>query len=411
MLKQIAVGDPFPRAVRRSWFADANGANLAAGMTAGLFYAFGAIPIHLEAMARLGLSSSAAVSWFFITFTTSAMGSFFLTIRYRLPLPIGWSIPALVFLAGTDDRYNHAEITGACLMAGVAIVAVGLLGVSEHLMRLLPLPIVMGMFAGNVLGIVSGAFKYLETQPWVVGAAIAGYVGARLVGRSWCPPVAGAFVAGLIVSAVTAQVRPDAFEWSAPSAALIRPQFDPMSVLALSAPLVVMVIGMGGVQGIGYLVCEGFRPPVRLLTVWIGMTTLVNAGFGGHVATIQNNGVAILGGPDAGPRHQRYVGSVVASVLACLLGLFAATASTLLAILPVGFVPALAGLALLSALLDALRKVTLTDLPMGAFFALAIAASRVTLFGISAPFWALVGGLIVSFLLERPALRQAWRAA
>jgi benzoate membrane transport protein len=191
----------------------------------------------------------------------------------------------------------------------------------------------------------------------------------------------------------------------------IRPQFDPVGILALSAPLVVMAIGMGGVQGIGFLVGEGFRPPVRLLTVWMRLTTLVNASFGGHVATIQNNGVAILGGPDAGPRHQRYVGSVVASVLACLLGLCAATAGTLLAILPVGFVPALAGLALLSALRGALRKATLTDLPMGAFFALAIAASRLTLLGIGAPFWALVGGLLVSFLLERPTLRRAWQAA
>jgi benzoate membrane transport protein len=216
MLKPIGFGAPFPRAERRSWFADVNGANVAAGMTAGLFYAFGAIPIHLDAMASLRLSSRAAVSWFFVTFMTSALGSVFLTMRYRLPLPIGWSIPALVFLVGTGDRYSHAEMAGACLVAGVVIVAVGLLGVGEHLMRWLPLPIVMGMFAGNVLGTVSGAFKHLETQPWVVGAAIAGYLGARLVGRSWYPPMAGAFVAGLIVSAATAQVRPDAFAWSAP---------------------------------------------------------------------------------------------------------------------------------------------------------------------------------------------------
>jgi benzoate membrane transport protein len=190
----------------------------------------------------------------------------------------------------------------------------------------------------------------------------------------------------------------------------IRPQFDPVSLLALSVPLVVIAIGMGGVQGIGFLVGEGYRPPVRLLTVWIGLTTLVNASFGGHVATIQNNGVAVLGGRDAGPREQRYVGSVIASVFAFVLGLCAATAGSLLAILPAGFVPALAGLALLSVLMDALRKATLTDLPMGAFFALAIAASRVTLLGIGSAFWALVGGLLVSFLLERPALRQAWQA-
>jgi benzoate membrane transport protein len=65
----------------------------------------------------------------------------------------------------------------------------------------------------------------------------------------------------------------------------------------------------------------------------------------------------------------------------------------------------------LSVLMDALRKATQSDLPMGAFFALAIAASRVTLLGIGAAFWALIGGLAVSFCLERPALRRAWQTA
>jgi benzoate membrane transport protein len=409
MLRSIEFDFPFPRAERR-WFADVNSANVVAGVTAGLFYAFGAIPVHLDAMASLGLSSREAVSWFFVIFMTSGLGSFALALRYRMPLPVGWSIPALVFLAGSGDRYSHAEMAGACLVAGAAIVALGLLGAGEHLLRWLPLPIVMGMFAGSLLGTVSDAFKHLETRPWVVGATLAGYVGARAFGRGWCPPVAGAFAAGLVVSVATAQVHPSAFAWSAPVADPIRPQLDPVSILALALPLVVIALGMGGVQGIGLLVGEGFRPPVRLLIVWMGVSTMVNAGFGGHVTSIQNNGAAVLGGPDAGPREQRYVASLIASLLACLLGLCAATAGTLLAILPLGFVPALAGLALLPALMDALRKTMLTDLPMGAFFALAIAASRLSLLGIGAPFWGLVGGLSVSLVLERPALRQAWRA-
>ncbi|HKG24330.1 MAG TPA: benzoate/H(+) symporter BenE family transporter [Thermomicrobiales bacterium] len=411
MLKPIGFDAALPGAGRRSWFADVNGANVAAGMTAGLFYAFGAIPVHLDAMASLGLSSRAAVSWFFVTFMTSALGSLVLTLRYRMPLPIGWSIPALVFLVGAGNRYSHAEMAGACLIAGAMIIAMGLLGVTERLLRWLPLPIIMGMFAGNVIGIASGAFKQLESQPLVVGAAIAGYVAARAGRRNWCPPMAGAFVAGLLVAAITRQVQPDAFTWSAPVADPIRPQFDPVGVVALAVPLVVIGLGMGGVQGLGLLAGEGYRPPVRILTVWMGVTTLVNAGFGGHVATIQNNGVAVLGGLEAGPRDQRYVGSVIASVLAFFLALCAATAGSLLAIFPAGFVPALAGLALLSVLMDALRKATQTTLQTGAFFALAIAASRVTLLGVGAAFWALIGGLAVSFCLERPALRQAWQGA
>ena len=400
-----------PRAGRRTFLADINSANVSAGMTAGLFYAFGAIPVHLDAMASLRLSPQAAASWFFITFMTSALGSLFFALRYRQPIPIGWTMAGLVFLASTGDHYSHAEIAGACLVAGAIIVALGWVGVGERLMRWLPLSIVMGMFAGNVLGAVGVAFKNLETQPLVVGAAIAGYVGARALNRGWCPPMAGAFLAGMLVSVFTGQVRPEAFQWSAPSAIPIRPAFDPASILALSAPLVVMAIGLGNVQGLGFLASEGYRPPLRLVTIWLGLTTLVNASFGGHVAAIQNNGAVVLGGPDAGPRESRYMSSVIAAVLAALLGLCAACAGTLLAVLPVGFVPALAGLALLSAMMDALRRTTQTELPMGAFFALAIAASRVTLLGVGSAFWALIGGVVVSLALERPALRRAWQTA
>jgi benzoate membrane transport protein len=411
MLKPIGFGVALPRVERRALFADVNGANVAAGMTAGLFYAFGAIPVHLDAMTTLRLSPQAAASWFFITFMTSAVGSLILTIRHRIPIPVGWSMPGLVFLASAGDRYDHAEIAGACLIAGAMVVALGLLGAGERLMRWLPLSIVMGMFAGNVLGVVGGAFTHLETQPWVVGAAIAGYVGCRALNRNWCPPMAGAFFGGLIVAAIGGQVHPETFRWSAPVAVPLRPAFDPASIVTLSVPLVVMAVGMGNVQGLGFLIGQGFRPPVRLVTIWIGVTTLVNAAFGGHVASIQSNGAVVLGGPDAGPRDRRYAGSLLASLLAFLLGLCAATAGTLLAIFPAGFVPALAGLALLTAMMEALRKATQTELPMGAFFALAIAASRVTFLDIGAAFWALVGGLLVSLVLERPALRRAWQTA
>jgi predicted benzoate:H+ symporter BenE len=59
-------------------------------------------------------------------------------------------------------------------------------------------------------------------------------------------------------------------------------------------------------------------------------------------------------------------------------------------------------------MLDALQKAVRTELTMGAFFAMIIASSSLTLLGIGAAFWALVGGVLVSILLERPALRQAW---
>ncbi|MCC6793245.1 MAG: benzoate/H(+) symporter BenE family transporter [Thermomicrobiales bacterium] len=402
---------PTPARPKRALLADINSENVAAGMTTGLFYAFGAIPVHLDAMSSLRLDASSASSWFFITFMTSAISSLILSLVFRMPLPVGWTMPGLIFLASSADHFTHAEMTGAVIATGIATIALGFLGIGERLMRWLPLPIVMGMFAGNVLSYVTGIFRQLEVQPTVVGATILGYLAARAARRVWCPPIVGSVVAGIGVAAITGQVQPSSFQWSAPIIEPVLPRFDPGSMLSLSVPLLVMATGIGNVQGFGVLSAQGYRPPVRLLTVWMGVTTLVNAAFGGHVSAIQHSGAALLGGAEAGPRDQRYMASVSASILAILLGLCAATAGTVMGILPPGLVPAIAGLALLTSLVDALGKTTRGDLTTGASFAFVIAASGVTLLGIGAPFWALIGGLGVSLILEHASLRTIWRAA
>jgi benzoate membrane transport protein len=386
-----------------------NGANVAAGLTAGLWYAFGAIPVYLDTVAGLRLAPAAASSWFFIIFVTSAISSIALALRFRQPLAIGWTIPGLILLATAGKPYTHAEIAGASLVAGVAIVALGLLGVGERVMRWLPLPIIMGMFAGSVLGYATGIFAGLGTQPWSIGAAIFGYLGARALGRSWLPPVGGAFAAGVTAAALAGQVHAEAFRWSPPLVALVRPSLNAGSLLALTVPLVVLAVGMGNVQGIGFLLSQGYRPRISLLTVVVGLGSIVNAAFGGHPATVQRVGVAIVGGEAAGPRDQRYVANLLAALCALLIGLCATTAGTLLAVLPPVLVATLAGLAILSAAMDALRKAVVTELPTGAFFALAIAASPLSIMGIGSAFWALVGGILVSLALERPALLRTWR--
>jgi benzoate membrane transport protein len=135
----------------------------------------------------------------------------------------------------------------------------------------------------------------------------------------------------------------------------------------------------------------------------------VNAVFGGHQSTIARNGVAILAADDAGPREKRYVANVVATLFLLLLVVTAATASSLLRVVPAGLVATLAGLAILSALLDALQKTVSGRLPFGALLALVIAASPLQFFGIGSAFWALLGGLLASLIVEREELLAAWR--
>jgi benzoate membrane transport protein len=394
------------RLSRRSLAADLHVHNVAAGLTTGLWYAFGAIPLQLDVAAKLNLSPALAASWFCIVWLTGGLASLSLSWLFRQPLAITWTIPGLVFLGAAGARYSLPEIVGASLIAGLLIVVLGVLGIGERVMRWLPLPIVLGMFAGSILGYATGIFTHLTAEPITVGATLGGYLFARALGRAWLPPIGGAFAAGLLAAALTGRVHPEGLRWAPPAITVVSPAFQLESVLALAIPLVVMAVGIGNVQGIGLLVSQGYRPPITLLTIVIGLNSIVNALFGGHPSTVARTGVAMVAGEEAGPPDQRYVASLVAAVATIVIALSATMATTLLEALPMSLVASLAGLAILSSLMEALRKSVVSDLPMGAFFAFAIAASPLSILGLSSAFWALVGGLLVALAVERRSLLQ-----
>lgn len=384
-----------------------NAANLSAGVTCGLWYVFGGLPIFLSTVSALHLPAAVSSSWLFITCVTGAVSGAALTLIYRQPLAITMTIPGWVFLATVGPHYPFGEIVGANLVAGVLILLLGITRVAGRIMRWLPLPIVLGMFAGSILGYFTGVFTELEANPAVIGAAVAAFLLASAARRRWLPPIGAAVAAGLVASVLGGQLHLHGFEWSPPKVVLVEPVITPAAVLALSVPLAVMSVGIGNVQGLGVLAAKGYRPPVNLVTTVAGLGSMLNALFCGHQATVARNGVAILAADDAGPAPQRYVANLVATVFLLLLALNASVAGSLLGLVPRSLVSALAGLAILNSLIESLKKSVTGALPMGSLFALAIAASPLQFLGIGSTFWALLGGMAVSLLVERAALIRA----
>jgi benzoate membrane transport protein len=392
----------------RSVLADINSHNLTAGLTTAMMYTFAATPVLFEATARLGLSHQAAVSWYVATFLTSAISGLVLSIKYAMPLPVGWTIPGIVFLSTAGVGRSHGELTAAVMLAGVVMILLSLFGITERLMRWLPLPVVMGVFAGSVLKYATGIFDHMAAQPTAVGAAVGGYLAARAVGIKWLPPMAGAFAASLVAVALTGTASTQSVSLGVPMLVPVRPEFTAAAVISLALPLIVISVAMGNVQGFGVLMSQGYRPPIGVVTRLMGVTTIINALFGGHTSTLQSQGTALLAGNEAGPKENRYVANVVASVIAIGLAAGAASVGALLGLLPPGLVPALAGLALLGTLIEAMRTTVVSDFPVGGFFAFAIAASSFDILGIAPAFWGLIGGMVVVLVLELPACRQLW---
>ena len=388
---------------------DINSSALWAGLTAFVWYAFGAVPLHIAVAGQLGLSAAQSSSWIFIIWTSGAVASVALSLFYRIPIPITWSIPGLIYLGTLAGEFTFAEIVGANLVAGLLILVFGVLGVGGRIMTWLPLPIVMGMFAGSIFGYVTRMVSVTVEDVLVAGPTVGGYLLGRLIGNPRVPPVGLAVVFGAIAILIGRQATPEAMSWSLPVLTVPDVGFSVSAVSAISLPLVVLALGLGNVQGLGFLLGQGYKVPVNPISIVVGVNSVINSLMGGHPATVARTGVAILAGPDAGPEHQRYWGVVVAAALTMTIALAAGLVIPILAVLPGSYVFALAGLAIFSSLQDAFEKAFGGSLRFGALVALAVASTQFSFVGITSALWAVVAGLAASLVAERRELLTHWR--
>lgn len=392
-----------------SFFRDLTMTPVWAGLTCFVWYGFGALPLHLEVAGQLGLSASQSSSWIFVIWFTGAITSVALTLRYRIPIPITWTIPGLIYLGTLSGQFSFAEIAGANLVAGIAILLLGLFGIGERLMAWLPLPVVMGMFGGSILVYVTRMVAAGAEDSTVAGVAVACYLVGRAIDDPRVPPMGLAVVGGGLAAYIYGATSPDVVSWSLPDLVVPEMRFSWSAIAAVSLPMTVLAIGLGNVQGMGFLIAQGYRVPVTPVTVAVGLASIMNAGLGGHAATVARTGAAILAGPDAGPARGRYWASLIAALLTLAIALGAATLSSLLAVLPRTLVVTLAGLAILSSLQSAVEVAFGKALRLGALIAFATAATPFTVLGISSGFWSVITGLAASYLVERSELHAYWK--
>ncbi len=390
---------------------DFNAAAFWAGITGFVWYAFGAVPLHIAVSGQLGLSTAQSSSWMFIVWFSGAIASIALSLKFRQPIPITWSIPGLVYLGTLSSQYSFAEMVGANLLAGIIIVVLGLLGIGARIMAWLPLPIVMGMFAGSILGYMTRMVSATVTDTLIAGVTVLAFLIGRAVKNPKVPPLALAMIAGAVVVVMTGNLGDAPVLWSLPQVAIPKMAFTGSAFIGITIPMVILAMGLGNVQGLGFLMAQGYSVPVTPTTVVVGVNSIINAMFGGHPAIVARTGVAILAAPDAGPSECRYWANLIAASLTIFLALAAAPVMSLIGILPKAYVFALAGVAILSALQGAFETAFGGKLRFGSLVAFGVAATPFVIGGITSAFWALVVGVIASLFVETQDLLSYWKKA
>ncbi|MBV9545329.1 MAG: benzoate/H(+) symporter BenE family transporter [Chloroflexi bacterium] len=172
--------------------------------------------------------------------------------------------------------------------------------------------------------------------------------------------------------------------------------FTLSAFVSVSIPLVLLSMWLGHVQGLGFLVAQGYRVPANATSIIIGLNSVINALFGGHVAIVARNGMPIVAGAVAGPAAGRYWANLVAAALSLSVAMAASPVAAILGMLPRSYVVVLAGLAIMPSLQNALERAFGEKLRFGALIAMIVSASPFTFLWLTSTLWALLVAIMVA---------------
>ena len=376
-----------------------------------VFFAVLGIILTAAGPEGLALSADQTSGWIAVVYGLPMLPTLALSIRYRQPLILTGNIFAIIFFVSLGDQIAFPDLAGASLLAGALVLMAAVFGLTRLVATWIPAPIVHGLIAGAVMPFVVRVFSSLSTSaggvsippevPLMVGAAVVAYlVSQRFVG-SRVPAILPSFVVGLLVALLTGQLGEMPSSLELPSLEIVRPGFSWTAIVTATPVLVALLTVQSNVPSVIYMRTQGFHPPERVVNVVSGVGTVLGSFFGPIALSLALPPLLLAAGPGAGERSLRYRAVYLPAATGLLIALFAGTAADLAVLVPPVLLLAMAGLALLPALVSALREITTGPLILGPLFAFAIALSDMSLFGLGPFFWALVLGTAVSLLMER----------
>lgn len=394
-------------------FKDCSVSAIVAGMIATMISYAGPLVIIFHAAEAAGLPHAVLSSWVWAVSMGSALLGALLSLRYRVPVVIAWSIPGSALLVTALPQLGLGQAIGAYLVANLVLLVIGISGAFDRIIARLPGSIAAGMQAGILFSFGAEVFRALPAQPMLVLAMFATYVLMRA--RQPRYAVAMVLLVGALVTLLSGQFRSDALVLELASPRLIAPQFSVAALFSLALPMVLVALTGQFMPGMAVLRNAGYSVRASPLISASAVGGALLAPFGCHGLNLAAVTASLCTGREAheDPRR-RYVAAVSGSVLYLLLGIAGATLMSLFAAFPAALIAALAGLALYGAISEALvRSLSEPGERDAGLFTFLVTASGVSFLGLSAPFWGLLFGLAAHVLprLRRPRVQAALRRA
>jgi benzoate membrane transport protein len=377
-----------------------NSANFTAFVTASVFGLTGAFILYANVATSANMTDGQAASWMMSGTVLGCTASIFLCLYYKQPIVIMPSLPALLVMAPMFSKYTLAEMVAGYVLAAAIIFLFGALGIIGKISKILPVPIIMGMISGVFMNYALKIVDGVRTQPIQGGIIIGTFLAAHVLLKK-VPPLLAALIAGVISTFALGPVNVDNSILRLYPPLFVTPNFCHGVIFSVTIPLVLLVLA-DTLKGFGVLRANGYDPPLNINTQIAGVVSFVAAFSLSHPVSMAGPVTAIVGNSEAGDKQYRYVASILNAVVMLLAGIFAGFVLPFIKNLPKDTSHIITGLAMLGLFTSSMEMAFGSKNHLkGAFTAFIVGMSGFSLWGISAPVWAIVFGVIVSSFTER----------
>lgn len=383
----------------RDFFKDSSLSAWVAGSIATLISCTGPIVILVQAAQAGGLSEAELSSWIWAVCVGGGVLSVWLSLYFKAPFFVAWSIPGAALLVSVLPGTPFPEAIGAYIAASIIVFLFGVTGIFDKFLSILPGSIGASLQAGILLNFSIDTFQVLPDAPLIVLSMIVAYIVMRRLSPRYA--VAMVLFVGLAAVIYARQLDYGALRFALSVPVWTWPEFDLIGTLSLAVPLALVSLSGQFMPGMSIMRMNDYLIPARSSLIGCGFLGVLLAPFGAHGFNLASVTLALCASPEAHPdKSKRYVAAVVGGVLFALFGIASTTFVVLFTALPPQLIAALAGLALMGPLLAGLMRTVSDSRDREAgLFCFLITASGVNLYGLSAPFWGVVVGLGVYLIL------------
>jgi len=390
----LQEADPAVTGPSRAWYLQP----LLAGLLASIVGYASTFTLVLAGLTAVGATPQQAGSGLFAASVALGILNIAASLRVRIPVSFAWSTPGVAFLAtvgGVDGGFP--AVVGAFLVAAALIVLAGIWKPFSRAVAAIPAPIANAMLAGILLTLCLAPLRAVEALPQLALPIIAAWVLGMMFFRRYAVPIA--VVAAFAILAFNTHLPDGAIASGLPMPVFVMPVFTTDALIRVALPLFIITMASQNLPGLAVMKANGYEISPGPWFTLTGLASGATALFGGHTVNLAAITAALCAGPEAHPDpSRRWVATIGAGIGYLILALFAGLAATLIAASPKVLIEAVAGLALLSSLAQALSGALAHDddrLPAVVTFV--TAASGITMFGVGAAFWGILAGIALSF--------------